>query len=163
MRFVNATFQVYCAGNIQIEKVHTVWYIWEIIILGHSSSFCTFVTDCKPILPRLMSASKARSLLKRGEVGSCLHTNIRPGLKGLLVTNTRAYLVSVCKPFQLGLTFVFEELTLERASHSIGLLPYPTVCQGNTKGGSITVPLTSCLYGLVCFANKNKNCQLPYS
>jgi hypothetical protein len=38
---------------------------------------------------------------------------------------------------------------------------------GNTKEGSITVPLTSCLtgleFGLVCFANKNKNCQLSYS
>ncbi len=35
---------------------------------------------------------------------------------------------------------------------------------GNTKGGSITVPLTSCLTGLdKCFANKNKNCQLSYS
>jgi len=37
------------------------------------------------------------------------------------------------------------------------------VISGNTKGGSITVPLTSCLTGLdlVCFANKNKNfsCQ----
>ena len=31
---------------------------------------------------------------------------------------------------------------------------------GNTKGGSIIVPLTSCLTG---FANKNKNCQLSYS
>ncbi len=32
---------------------------------------------------------------------------------------------------------------------------------GNTKGGSITVPLTSCLTGLdqSVFANKNKNCQ----
>jgi hypothetical protein len=36
---------------------------------------------------------------------------------------------------------------------------------GNTKGGSIIVPLTSCLTGLdlVYFANKNKNCQLSYS
>ncbi len=36
---------------------------------------------------------------------------------------------------------------------------------GNTKGGSITVPLTSCFdcFGLVCFENKNKNCQLSYS
>ncbi len=34
---------------------------------------------------------------------------------------------------------------------------------GNTKGGSITVPLTSCLTGLDCFVNKNKNCQLSYS
>ncbi len=35
----------------------------------------------------------------------------------------------------------------------------------NTKGGSITVPLTSCfdLFGLACFANKTKNCQLSYS
>ncbi len=33
----------------------------------------------------------------------------------------------------------------------------------NTKGWCITVPLTSCLTGLVCFANKNKNCQLSYS
>jgi hypothetical protein len=33
---------------------------------------------------------------------------------------------------------------------------------GNTKEGSITVLLASCLtglVGLVCFANKNKNCQ----
>ncbi len=41
------------------------------------------------------------------------------------------------------------------------------VKSGNTKGGSInfTVPLTSCFdwFGLVCFANKNKNCQLSYS
>jgi hypothetical protein len=55
---------------------------------------------------------------------------------------------------------------------------------GNTKGGSINVPLNSCFTGLelavwqltifafdflcdwfelVCFANKNKNCQLSYS
>jgi len=34
---------------------------------------------------------------------------------------------------------------------------------GNTKRGSITVPLTSCLTGLVCFANKNENCMLSYS
>ncbi len=36
----------------------------------------------------------------------------------------------------------------------------------NTKGGSITVPLTSCLTGLDffdCFANKNKICQLSYT
>ncbi len=34
---------------------------------------------------------------------------------------------------------------------------------GNIKGGS--VPLTSCIdwFGLVCFAIKNKNCQLSYS
>ncbi len=31
---------------------------------------------------------------------------------------------------------------------------------GNTKGGSITVQLTS---NLVCFANKNENCQLSYN
>ncbi len=32
---------------------------------------------------------------------------------------------------------------------------------GNTKGGSITVPLTACLNGLnsSCFTNKIKNCQ----
>jgi hypothetical protein len=37
---------------------------------------------------------------------------------------------------------------------------------GNTKGGIITVLLTSCLtglVGLVCFANKNKNCKLSFS
>jgi len=36
---------------------------------------------------------------------------------------------------------------------------------GNTKGGRITVPLTSFFdwFGLVCFANKNKFCQLSYS
>jgi hypothetical protein len=36
---------------------------------------------------------------------------------------------------------------------------------GNTKWGRIIVPLTSCLtdFGLVCFANKNKNCHLSYS
>ncbi len=36
---------------------------------------------------------------------------------------------------------------------------------GNTKGGSITIPLTSCLTGLdkSVFGNKNKNCQLSYS
>ncbi len=36
---------------------------------------------------------------------------------------------------------------------------------GNAKGGSITVPLTSCLTGLdqSVFANKNKNGQLSYS
>jgi hypothetical protein len=36
---------------------------------------------------------------------------------------------------------------------------------GNTKGGSITVPLTSCStdLDLVCFTNKYKNCQLSYS
>jgi hypothetical protein len=41
----------------------------------------------------------------------------------------------------------------------------PIVASGNTKGGRITVPLTSCLTGLdlVCFANKNKNCLLSYS
>ena len=33
---------------------------------------------------------------------------------------------------------------------------------GNTKGGIITVPLTSCLTGFL-FANKNKYCQLSYS
>ncbi len=33
---------------------------------------------------------------------------------------------------------------------------------GNTKGRSISVPLTSCLTGLD-FTNKNKNCQLSYS
>jgi hypothetical protein len=40
-----------------------------------------------------------------------------------------------------------------------------SVSPGNTKGGSITAPLTSCLtgFGLVCFANKNKNGQLSYS
>jgi len=40
-----------------------------------------------------------------------------------------------------------------------------SVSTGNTKGGGITVPLTSCLtkIGLVCFENKNKNCQLSYS
>ncbi len=36
---------------------------------------------------------------------------------------------------------------------------------GNTKGGCITVLLTSCfdLIGLVCSANKNKNWKLSYS
>ena len=36
---------------------------------------------------------------------------------------------------------------------------------GNTKGRSIIVQLNSCFdwFGLVSFANKNKNCQLPYS
>ncbi len=35
---------------------------------------------------------------------------------------------------------------------------------GNTKGGSITtVDLLFDLFGLVCFANKNKNCELSYS
>ncbi len=40
-----------------------------------------------------------------------------------------------------------------------------SLSQGILKGGSITVLLTSCLTGLdlVCFANKNKNCQLSYS
>jgi hypothetical protein len=40
-----------------------------------------------------------------------------------------------------------------------------TTVSGNTKGGSITVPLTSCLTGLdqSVFANKNKNCQLSFS
>ncbi len=33
---------------------------------------------------------------------------------------------------------------------------WPWAEPGNTKGGSITVPLTS------CFENKNKNCQLSY-
>jgi len=35
----------------------------------------------------------------------------------------------------------------------------------NTKAGMIIVPLTSCFdwFGLVCFAKKNKNCQLSYS
>ncbi len=35
----------------------------------------------------------------------------------------------------------------------------------NTKWGSITIPLISCLNGLALsfFANKNKNCQLSYS
>jgi hypothetical protein len=48
---------------------------------------------------------------------------------------------------------------------------WPTQCftdtmadAGNTKGGSITVPLTLFdWFGVVCFANKNKNCQLSYS
>jgi len=35
--------------------------------------------------------------------------------------------------------------------------------KGNTKGGCITVLLTSCLTGLDYFENKNKNCQLSYS
>ncbi len=35
---------------------------------------------------------------------------------------------------------------------------------GNTERGSNTVPLTSIdWFGLVCFANKNKNCQFSYS
>jgi hypothetical protein len=34
---------------------------------------------------------------------------------------------------------------------------------GNSKGGSITVQLTSCLFWISLFANKNKNCQLSYS
>jgi len=43
-------------------------------------------------------------------------------------------------------------------------LVFPDVEPENTKGGSFTVPLTSCdWFGLVCFANKNKNCQLSYS
>jgi len=39
------------------------------------------------------------------------------------------------------------------------------VSPGNTEGGSTTVLLTCCITGLdlVCFANKNKNCQLSYS
>jgi hypothetical protein len=37
--------------------------------------------------------------------------------------------------------------------------PRPWTRPGNTIGGSLTVPLTSC-FGLVCFANKSKNCQL---
>jgi len=40
----------------------------------------------------------------------------------------------------------------------VGLKP------GNTKGGSITVPLTSCLTGLdQSVLQVNKNCQLSYS
>jgi len=45
---------------------------------------------------------------------------------------------------------------------SVTSIVYP----GNTRGGSITVPFTSCLtgpIGLACFANKNKICQLSYS
>jgi hypothetical protein len=34
---------------------------------------------------------------------------------------------------------------------------------GNTKVGSITVLLASCLTGFDSFANKNKNCRLSYS
>jgi len=36
---------------------------------------------------------------------------------------------------------------------------------GNTKGGKYQgkVDLLFDLFGLVCFANKNKNCQLSYS
>jgi hypothetical protein len=41
------------------------------------------------------------------------------------------------------------------------LLAHLLLGAGNTKGGSITVPLTSCL--TVCFANNNKYCQLSYS
>ena len=39
------------------------------------------------------------------------------------------------------------------------------ILTGNTKGGSITVPLTSCLTGLdkSVLQIKNKNCQLSYS
>ncbi len=42
---------------------------------------------------------------------------------------------------------------------------YPLIYPGNTKGGSITVPLTSCLTGLdwSLLQIKNKNCQLSYS
>jgi hypothetical protein len=39
---------------------------------------------------------------------------------------------------------------------------FSSVFTGNTKGESNTVPLTSC-FGLVSFANKNKNCLLSYS
>ncbi len=35
--------------------------------------------------------------------------------------------------------------------------------QGLLKGENITVPLTSCLTGLVCFINKTKNCLLSFS
>jgi hypothetical protein len=51
---------------------------------------------------------------------------------------------------------------LELASLWLKIDPAQAV---NTKGGSITVPLTSCLdwFGLVYFGNKNKNCQLSYS
>jgi hypothetical protein len=38
---------------------------------------------------------------------------------------------------------------------------FVNVQPGNTKGGSITVPLT--WFGFVCFANKNKKFQLSYS
>ncbi len=37
-----------------------------------------------------------------------------------------------------------------------------SVYPGNTKGGSI-IDLLFYWFGLVCFANKNKNCQLSYS
>jgi hypothetical protein len=54
----------------------------------------------------------------------------------------------------------------------VGVLGFSnqSAASGNTKGGSITVPLTSCLtsldhriertlwFGLVCFINKNKKC-----
>ncbi len=49
---------------------------------------------------------------------------------------------------------------------SIGAMQQATlVASGNTKGGKYhcTVDLLFDLFGLVSFANKNKNCQLSYS
>ncbi len=52
-------------------------------------------------------------------------------------------------------------------SHAIVLLGSETwnLIQGNTKGGSIIVPMNSCLTDLdeSVFENKNKNCQFLYS
>jgi len=65
----------------------------------------------------------------------------------------------------LGVTML-SVVILSVVTHSVMLsIVILSVVSGNTKGGSITVPLTSCLtgFGLVCFTNKNKNCQLPYS
>jgi hypothetical protein len=44
----------------------------------------------------------------------------------------------------------------------VGVGVWVWVGAGNTKGGSIT-NLRFDWFGLVCFANKNKNCQLSYS
>jgi hypothetical protein len=87
-----------------------------------------------------------------------LPANVRPGQKGMSVANTLAYYDT--ETIIAVKSFIVLALFIDRLKWSLALLvrvvkwvmqkfnhKYWTRA-GNTKGGSITVPLTSCLTGL---------------
>jgi hypothetical protein len=62
--------------------------------------------------------------------------------------------------------FPFRELDFLGYARRVKIGPMDSsVAPGNTKGGKYycTIDLLFDWFGLVCFANKNKNCQLSYS
>ena len=83
----------------------------------------------------------------KGNRGSGLRLIIPPGAVDSPVRVTCRY-YRRASTNAAKLYFVINDAANNRTPHT-----------GNTKGGSITVPLTSC-FGLVCFANKNNNCLL---